>query len=174
MIPAEIKKKENIAEYIIHMYQTEDLIKTFKLDLDEIFEYVIKHMSKDAPELKQLLLWYAELIEAMHVEKVIETGQRLESTQEYVKVLSSLHEKLLASDEPYRKIYDLAKFDIHNHIEASDGKIDDPIQVCLNAVYGKLLISLNGKKLGLEQEELVKRLAEVLAYLSKKYHPKEV
>ena len=36
MIIASQKKKENIAEYLLYMWQIEDLIRVYKLDIDAI------------------------------------------------------------------------------------------------------------------------------------------
>ena len=36
MVKAEQKRTENIAEYIIYMFQTEDLVRALKLDLNQI------------------------------------------------------------------------------------------------------------------------------------------
>ena len=99
MLPAALKKKESIAEYIIYMYQTEDLILSYKLNLDDIFEYVLKHMSSDEQVLKEQLLWYADLIEQMRKEDIVNSKKRLGSTQEYVDQLTRLHENLSATDQ---------------------------------------------------------------------------
>ena len=170
MIPAEVKKRENIAEYIVHMYQTEDLITTFNFNLDEIYEYVIRHMSKEESELKSLLLWYADVIDQMRKENLPVQGKRLAATQAYVKQLGNLHEQLLDNDEEYSLIYGEAENDIQNQVKLSQGQVKDPIQACLNAVYGKLVINLNGKSLPPEHEKMVGQFGRVLAYLAKQYH----
>ena len=169
MIPAEIKKKENIAEYIIHMYQTEDLILTYEFNLNEILEYVIKHMSKDQEEIKSLLLWYAEIISQMQDENVHITKERLHSTQQYVDALSKLHITLLKEDSAYKECYEEAEGDIKVQIELSKGLVQDPIQICINGVYGMLLIKLKGKDLGTTQKSMVDKFGKVLAYLSQVY-----
>ena len=169
MIPAETKKNENSAEYIIHMYQTEDLILSFNFNLDDIFTYVIKHMSKDEAELKKLLLWYAGVIEQMQNEKLQETKLRLNSTQAFVELLSGLHQKLQRTDNEYQQLYNEAEEDIKNQIALSGDKISNPIQICLNAVYGMLLIQLNGKKVNKDQQAMLEKFGKVLAFLSNQY-----
>lgn len=169
MIPAEIKKRENIAEYIIHMYQTEDLILSYNFNLDEIFEFVIKHMSKDENELKQLLLWYAEIIEKMKSEQVVETKQRLKQTQVYVDQLTALHNSLIKNDPAYRAIVEPAEADIASQIKLSNHTIKNRVQILLNAVYGMLLIKLSGKKVSSDQQQMIQQFGNILAYLSKKY-----
>jgi len=170
MIPAEIKKKENIAEYIIHMYQTEDLITTYDFNLDDIFEYVIRHMSKDERNLKSLLLWYADLIEKMQAEGLPKEGQRLAATQYYVNLLSHLHTELLETNTRYSILFKNAKDDIMAQISFAEGKISDPVQICLNAIYGRLIINLNGKKLSSDQEKMIEKFAAILKFLSAEYH----
>jgi hypothetical protein len=170
MIPVEVKKRENIAEYIVYMYQTEDLISTFDFNLNNIHEYVIRHMSQDAAEIKSLLLWYADIIDRMKQEKLPAIGRRLSSTQAFVTELSELHSELLVKDEVYQAIYREIEQDLATQIERSEGQVADPVQICLNAVYGKLVINLNGKSLPAEHEKLVVRFGKLLAHLSTEYH----
>lgn len=173
MIPAEIKKRENIAEYIIHMYQTEDLIVTYDFNLDEILRYVIQHMSKDENELKALLLWYAGIIDNMNKENLPSSGHRLSSTQAYVDKLSAMHTQLINNDAEYSEIFAAARNDLDEQAKLSNGKISDPVQLCINAVYGRLVISLAGKKLPAAHEKMVEAFGKVLAYLTREYHKSE-
>lgn len=170
MIPAEVKKKENIAEYIVHMYQTEDLILTYNFNLNEIHEYVIKHMSKDEVILKELLLWYADIIDQMQSEKIANSKRRLSSTQVYVDELTKMHNTLLESDDDYSRTYSKAKGDIVQYIKLSDNSIINPIQICLNGIYGMLLLKLNGKKITPNQQKTLTAFGAVLACLSKEYN----
>ena len=39
MIIASQKKKENIAEYLLYMWQIEDIIRAYGLDIDQIQAY---------------------------------------------------------------------------------------------------------------------------------------
>lgn len=168
-LPAAAKKKESIAEYIIYMYQTEDLILSYDLNLDDILEYVIKHMSQDEQVLKQQLLWYADIIEQMRNEDIVNSKKRLSSTQEYVDRLTRLHEDLIATDESYQNNYAKTEKDIQHHIALSDNKIVNPVQICLNGIYGMLLLKLNGKKVSEEQQSMLANYGSLLAYLSEAY-----
>ena len=55
---ADKKKQNNIAEYIIYMYQTEDLIRAFDCDMEQIRAYVLKHIPQAAEDKEALLNWY--------------------------------------------------------------------------------------------------------------------
>lgn len=168
-IPADIKKKESIAEYIISMYQAEDLILTYDHNLDDILEYVIKHMSNDEQVIKEQLLWYADLIEQMKNEGTAKSKKRLRSTQNYVGRLTHLHDKFLGTDVSYQHKYAQADKDIREHIALSENTIVNPIQICLNGIYGMLLLKLNGKKISNEQQSTLANFGAVLEYLSEAY-----
>ena len=55
MLLADKKKKENISEYIIYMYQTELLIRNFEFDIDKIKVHVFGNIPdrKMSPETKE-------------------------------------------------------------------------------------------------------------------------
>ncbi len=169
MIPAETKKKESIVEYIVYMYQTEDLIISYNFNLDDIYEYVIKHISKDEIARKELLLWYASITEQMNAEKISDSKKRLKSTQSFVAELTRLHHLLLADDKVYNQIYSKANDDINHHISLSKNTIASPIQICLNGIYGLLLLRLDGKNISPEQQATLTEFGSVLTYLSNAY-----
>jgi hypothetical protein len=173
-ISAEVKKKENIAEYIIYMYQTEDLILNFNFNLDDILEYVIQHMSRDPQVLKEQLLWYADIIEQMRHENIADNKQRLRSTQVFVDQLTILHEKYLLTERLYQERYAKAKKDIEYNIALSENKITNPVQICLNGIYGMLLLKLNGKKVSDDQQSMLENFGSVLEYLSEEYKKEDL
>ena len=47
MLIAQQKLKENIAEYILYMYQIEDVIRAYQFDLDSILENYVKPQLPD-------------------------------------------------------------------------------------------------------------------------------
>lgn len=168
MVKAEQKKNENISEYIIHMFKSEDLVRTFEFDLNQINEFVISHIPIKGNEKKSLILWYASLIETMRSEKIQKTGH-LNELQDLVSKLSRLHIKLQEEESDYKKIVSKANPYIQNQIEKSDQTISNSIQICLNAVYGFLLLKLNAKKVSSDQQEMLEIFGDLLSYLSYKY-----
>ena len=75
MITASVKKRENIAEYLLYMWQIEDLIRANGLDIDRIQSSIIDKY-KDLPETqrKEMREWYESLIDMMRREGVVEHG----------------------------------------------------------------------------------------------------
>ncbi|MDE5812911.1 MAG: DUF4924 family protein, partial [Muribaculaceae bacterium] len=59
MITASQKKKENIAEYLLYMWQIEDMIRAFGLDLDRIQVNIVdKHSGLTEEQRKEMTEWY--------------------------------------------------------------------------------------------------------------------
>ena len=74
MIIARQKRKENIAEYLLYMWQVEDLIRANKFDMDSINRTVIAHYDQPEEVKKEIAQWYEELIEMMRSEGGMEKG----------------------------------------------------------------------------------------------------
>lgn len=74
MIIASQKKKENIAEYLLYMWQIEDLIRVYKLDIDAIQKYIIDPYDISDEKKKEMRDWYESLIEMMRSEGVEKRG----------------------------------------------------------------------------------------------------
>ncbi len=164
MTISERKKQENIAQYLIHIYQTEDLIRAFEFDLNQITEYVIKHIPDDS-ERKQLMLWYADIITQMKDENIQQEGH-LRSTQKIVSELLDLRDILLSEDREFKSIWKASQQVISKY--AKEGGVNE-IQACLNGIYGLLLLRLNGKPVSDEITQHAEIFGNVLSYLSYRY-----
>ena len=168
---AESKKRNNISEYIIHMYQTEDLIRVYDFDMDQIKQYVISHIPANDEERKEIAEWYEQVMEKMKNEK-IEAKGHLNEVQQYVAELSGIMKELKTSDKSFQEIYKTAHPHIKEGIEYSQGSITDEVQICLNGIYGLLLARLNGREVPAEIMEGINSYGDVLSYLTYKYKQK--
>ena len=75
MFTASQKKKENIAEYLLYMWQIEDLIRANDLDMDKIERNIIDHYTNLSDEQRRdLYEWYESLIDMMRREGVEKHG----------------------------------------------------------------------------------------------------
>ena len=70
MIIAAQKRKENIAEYLLYMWQVEDLIRANGLDIDRIKANVIDRFDLTPDARKEMVDWYEGLIDMMRREGV--------------------------------------------------------------------------------------------------------
>lgn len=168
---AEKKKKNNISEYIIHMYQTEDLIRIYGFDLEKVKEYVIKHIPVEGDDKKSLENWYENVADQMKREGIEETGH-LKEVQQHVTQLEELKSELLKTSKEFEAVYGKAKPHIDKSLEYAHGKVTGDVQVCLNGIYGLLLLRMNGKKVHPDLMESINAFGDVLSYLSYKYKQK--
>ncbi|MCS5488822.1 DUF4924 family protein [Algoriphagus limi] len=166
---ADRKKSQNIAEYIIYLYQQEDLIRSFQGNLEEIRQYVVSHFPVEEVEKESILEWYQNLRNQMESEGILEKGH-LSETKKLVDELSSLHWQLVKSDKTYFETFQKAKPHILQAVMDAEGQgLGNEVQICLNGVYGLLLCRLLGKKVSDEQLKSAEAFGEVLSLLNLVY-----
>lgn len=96
MIVAKQKRKENIAEYLLYMWQVEDLIRANQFDIDSIRRTVIAQYDQPDDVKEEIAGWYEELIEMMRSEGVKEKGH-IQLNKNVIIALTDLHLRLLKS-----------------------------------------------------------------------------
>ena len=71
MFTASAKKKENIAEYLLYMWQIEDIIRAYDLDMERISTNIVDAYTDLSAEQRTMLYeWYESLIDMMRSEGV--------------------------------------------------------------------------------------------------------
>ena len=170
MIIAEQKRKENIAEYLLYMYQVEDMIRANQLDLDSIEQTLISQFEVSYELKREMREWYKTLIAMMREEQKEQAGHLkiLENTTEQ---LSEMHQNILNQgiDMAYKGVYEKAK----PHIEAlrmrsGHGKESD-IQVDLNGLYGLLILKLKKTVITQETTRAIETIRDLVAELYSRY-----
>ena len=94
MIVANQKRKENIAEYLLYMWQVEDLIRANHFDLEAIRKQVVERYDQPAEVKEEIARWYEELIQMMLTEGVKEEGH-IQLNKNVIITLTDLHLRLL-------------------------------------------------------------------------------
>ena len=93
MILAAQKKKENIAEYILFVWQMEDLVRAMYFDIEAIAEFV-RSFTPNHEHYESELKWFKELIRQMKSERVEHRGH-ISEVHELIFELNYLHNTLL-------------------------------------------------------------------------------
>ena len=70
MLIAREKKKENIAEYILYMWQIEDMIRASNMDLQTIEQNIIAEFDQPVEVKAEMRQWYQDLIAAMRRQRL--------------------------------------------------------------------------------------------------------
>lgn len=170
MIIARQKRKENICEYLLYMWQIEDLIRANHFDMDEIRDKVIARYNQPDEVKEEIARWYEELIEMMRSEGVKESGH-IQLNKNVIITLTDLHLRLLKS--PKEMIYGAAYYKTLPYIvqlRAKSGGNDIPeLETCFTAVYGYLMLRMQGKEISAETLDGIKQISSFLALLAEKY-----
>lgn len=170
MIIARQKRKENICEYLLYMWQVEDLIRANHFDMDEIRDKVIARYNQPDEVKEEIARWYEELIEMMRSEGVKEAGH-IQMNKNVIITLTDLHLRLLKS--PKEMIYGAAYYKTLPYIvqlRAKSGGNDIPeLETCFTAVYGYLMLRMQGKEISAETLDGIKQISSFLALLAEKY-----
>ena len=92
MLIARQKKKENIAEYLLYMWQVEDIIRACGGDMNLIRQRIIDGYQGLTDETRQEMTdWYENLCEMMRIEGVMEKGH-LQINKNVIIELTDLHQ----------------------------------------------------------------------------------
>ena len=167
MIIARRKRKENIAEYLLYMWQVEDLIRANNFDMDSIRRTVVDRYDQPDDIKEEIAKWYEELIEMMRSEGVMEKGH-IQLNKNVIIALTDLHLRLLKS--PKEMVYGAAYYKTLPFIvqlRAKSGGEDLPeLETCFNAIYGFLMLKMQGKEISPEtmEEKQVDYIINCAAY----------
>ena len=170
MTIAETIKENNIAEYVLFMWQAEDMVRAFQLDFDSIKSNISKDFNGKEADLHSLLAWYEGLIKKLKVQGKTKTGH-INEINEIINELNYLHATLinLMQDPKYTDLYKAALPYINDFRGKSENSNENDVHLCLNAIYAKLILKLKGSEISEETENAFEHFRNVLAHLSVRY-----
>ncbi|MDE6208028.1 MAG: DUF4924 family protein [Muribaculaceae bacterium] len=170
MIIASQKRKENIAEYLLYMWQIEDLIRANDLDIDKIKKSIIEKTVSDPETLRAMEEWYESLIDMMRREDVAKAGH-LQMNKNIIGALADLNKRLLADPkfaDYQRQFYDVLPIIVELRAKSGDNPAGE-IETCFNALYGLLTLRLKGAEVSAGTIEAVNKVAKFIAMLAHYY-----
>lgn len=144
-----ILKKNNIAEYILYLWQIEDYLRAF-------------------PQQAEANQELHDLSNMMHQENIMDKGH-LQLAQNALSELEDLHNDLLDQEATYRA----AMIRLTPALNLLKAKTDRPtmsdVEACLILLYQIMLLKLQKAPISSETEQVQKQATQVLQYLSKTY-----
>ena len=163
-------KQENIAEYLLFMWQTEDLLRACNLDIDQLQRSLIDSSYTSDEERTKARDWYEGLIMMMKTEGVQQEGH-LQINKNLIIDLTDVHLRLL--NDPKESEYIALYYNTLPHIVALRAKAGDKqlpeLETCFIALYGYLLLKLQKREITGETQAAVAQITSLLRLLSKKY-----
>ncbi len=171
MLIASQLKKTNISEYLLYMWQVEDLIRALQFDMDRINNTIISRFQfQDDTERKTVVEWYESLIEMMRMEQVMEKGH-LQINKNVIAELDELHALLLRSGQvpAYNAKYIHVLPLINQFRRKAEAGLSD-IELCFNFQYGILMLRLQKSVITPETERTREEVSKFMVLLTKNYH----
>ena len=154
-------KRDNIAEYILWIWQLEDYLRAFPDAATD--------NENPSPDMRFL----AELSEMMHREGVTEKGH-VQLARNAIAELEELHRRLLDEDASYRA----AMIRLTPALNILKSKTDNPLMSDLEAgltlLYQVLLLRLQHKEITPATAETQTQVTRLLQFLSKIYQSEKV
>ncbi len=170
MIIAREKKKTNIAEYILYMWQIEDMIRANNFDLDQIDKNIIQQFDQPEEVKEEMREWYRDLIQRMENEGIKEKGH-LQFLDSIIDELENLHKTLIRDPNQleYVNAYNKAKESINDLKSKSQGSARGDIEACLQGLYGILMLKLQQKELNPATKDAQASISHLIAMLNDNY-----
>lgn len=170
MVIANKLSKTNRAEFILYLWQVEDLLRAYNCDFDRIkSEYLVKFDLNDDLR-KETELWYSNLCTMMIEEGVLEKGH-LQIHKSILSDLEDMHHRLLASQKfpYYRDMYHrILSYVVELRTKGENNKATE-IETCFNTLYGLLILRLQKKEISDDTQQAAKNISSFLGTLSDYY-----
>jgi len=170
MLIAQEKRKTNIAEYILYMWQVEDLIRAYQFNIDQIEENLISQYAQPPKVKLEVRDWFADLMLMMYQEGIREKGH-LSFLKSLLNEITDLHIRLVnhEGETAYHEVYQLAAVNLEEFRKRTNDMDSGDIETCLNALYGLLLLRLRKQTISRETELAMASFSRLLALLSHKF-----
>ena len=189
MLVAKELRKKSIADYLLYMWQIEDIIRAYQCSLTKIRkEYIDKFNYTDAQKDEEED-WFGDLLRMMNQEGCRENGH-LQINKVIMQSLNELHAQLLTSSkfpfysaEYYRvlpfivelrgktkQVADrMARKNEANLKEIAANLGHSEIETCFDVLYGVMMLRLQKKEISRETETAVKEITTLIGMLSDYY-----
>ena len=170
MFIAKELRKKSIAEYLLYMWQIEDIIRAMCCSLPLIRKAYISKFTDYTDEQKEDEIdWFGNLVRMMNEEGKRDQGH-LNINDIVVRDLVDLHQRLLQSNR--FPIYNAEYYKVLPFIVELRGKGDkniSEIETCLDALYGIMMLRMQKKEISPETEHAIKEISTFIGMLSDYY-----
>ena len=174
MIIAQRLRTENRAEYLLYMWQVEDIVRLYGADTDRICQEYLSRFNVEENEAAAMRQWYADICNMMHSEGKMESGH-LQVNETVLDGLSDLHRRLLAAPQfhAYRAHYEqvlpyiveLRAKQAAKHTEQTDRNSE--LRPLFELLYGVMMLRMQQKHISDETARAARETADFLTILSK-------
>lgn len=169
MFVAQELRKKSIAEYLLYMWQIEDIIRAYGCSLPVIKKNYIERFNFTDEQKEEEIDWFGNLIRMMNEEGKRECGH-LNINKVILQDVIDLHGMLLQSSK--FPIYNAEYYKVLPFIVELRNRGDknlNEIETCLDALYGVMMLRLQKKNISPETERAIKEITTFVGLLSDYY-----
>ena len=172
MIIALQKKKENIAEYLLYMWQVEDLLRACDLDEDRIDQLLVSRFNDIVPpeQIPAIRQWYLELRDMMLSEGKRQSGH-LQINVNVIADMTELHLRLLkeGQDAIYTScFYSTLPYIVELRGREGENKLGE-LETCFTALYGLMILNMQKREISEQTKVAMQQISKFIALLADKY-----
>ncbi|MBR2366994.1 MAG: DUF4924 family protein [Alistipes sp.] len=156
MLIALSKRKENIAEYILYIWQIEDILRALQFSPEAIYSTLVAKLEGvDEQQRENIFNWYMQIVELLQKEGKGEKGH-IDHTLHLIADLHNLHLQLmkLPVGEHYRKTYARLPMAIARLRELFDNEQTSDTELCFRALYAAMLYRIKGERASVVEDTL--------------------
>ena len=166
MYIAQQLRKNNIAEYLLYMWQVEDLLRAYECSLSRVRREYIDRFNYTDEQKEEMTDWYGDLIRMMNQEGCRENGH-LQINRVVMQQLVELNAQLLSSTKfPFytSEYYKVLPYIVELR---KRGNAEEPeIETCFNALYGTMMLRLQKKEISPDTSHAIKEITTFIGMLS--------
>lgn len=153
------KRRENIAEYILYLWQLEDLLRALQMSPEAIYSQLVKPQNLSIEDENATLTWYMDLANLLREEGKEEHGH-LQHTLHLIADLQNLHLQLMQMPigERYRPIFARLAPELPRLRQMLPGNEVTDIELCFRALYAVMLYRIKG-----EEKSAISDVLEVIS-----------
>lgn len=170
MLIAQEKRKTNLAEYILYLWQVEDLIRALNFDMERINKELVERFRTNEEKQLEIYGWYKNLVVMMEKEQILQNGH-LQFISNLVDELNEFHLLLLQSgkDPAYAVLFGQAKPLLDEFRMKSNDVTNHDIHVAFSLLYSILLLRLQQKQITPETEHAAALAGQCAGHLAARY-----
>lgn len=146
MLVALQKRRENIAEYILYLWQIEDLLRALQFSPEAIYTTLVARIDgADEQQKENIFNWYMQIVELLRKEGKESKGH-IDHTLHLIGDLHNLHLQLmkLPVGEHYRMTYARLAAELPRLRTILDNDDISDTELCFRALYAAMLYRIKG------------------------------
>ena len=166
------RRKENIAEYILYLWQLEDLLRALQFSPEAVYSTLIAPRKElDEQQKSAFLIWYMDIANLLREEGKEEKGH-LEHTLHLIRDLHDLHLRLmkLPAGEHYRKTFSTLAPQLPRLREMVKKEDVSDTELAFRALYAAMLYRIKGDEKRADAiKDTIELVSPVVAELAAMY-----